>query len=132
MLVRSAIIFVGCPLASWTAYLSFACLSPKQILGMGSQRACPPCGCRCTRWCIVITLDGSSVRRDTLSGMTSLLEPVIKVQSLDALEMPLVVGHQTMPFDDGGRGYQDVGVADEFASLVEIGIDLRCPNNDGI
>lgn len=52
-------------------------------------------------------------------------EPIVNVQSLDALEMPLVVGHQTISFDDGGRGDEDVGVADQLSSPVQVGIDFR-------
>ncbi len=76
--------------------------------------------------------DSSSVRRSALFGMALLSEPVVNVQILDALKMPLVVSHQTMSFDDGGRGYQDVGIADQLTSLVEAGIDLCCLHNDGV
>ncbi len=52
-------------------------------------------------------------QRSALLGMISLFsEPVVNVQSLDAFEMPLVVGHQTMPSDDRGRSDQDVSIAD--------------------
>jgi hypothetical protein len=76
--------------------------------------------------------DGSPVGRSTSFGTGSLSEPVVNIQSLDAFEVSLDVGHQTIPFDDCGPGNQNVGIADQLTSLVEVGIDFRRLHDDGV
>ena len=61
-----------------------------------------------------------------------LSEPVVNVQSLDALEMSLIVGCQVAFLNDSGRGDQDVGIADQRTPPVEVGIGLRCLHDGGL
>lgn len=82
--------------------------------------------------CMRTILASSSFERSVPFVRALLSKPVVNIQSLDALEMSLVVGCQVTSLEDSGRGDQDVGVADQRTPPVEVSVGLRCLHNDGV
>ncbi len=63
-------------------------------------------------------------------GSRSNVPPAFDSQARDATKVAGVFCNEDRPVCEGGRGQQDIGVADELALSVEVGINIGCTNDD--
>ncbi len=62
-------------------------------------------------------------------AMSQSCEPILHGQPTYAPEMSFIVRRQIVFSDERGRGDEDVGVPDQLAPPIKIGVYFRCPGN---